>query len=155
MKYIHIFIHSSFFCKIIFCFRKKTNLKKCKKNYLFVIICKIMHNCVMSNIFLHFSKTSNTKINSLIIFNVFTLLYYYYYFYYTLHIIISITLKSNSIKGKEMYEHVSYFVYVWLYVYEYLCMFIHIYTYSSIKNFLLRHFELFLNIIKFSSNFVY
>jgi len=52
-------------------------------------------------------------------------------------IIISITLKSNFTKEKEIYEyvciHISYMI---IHVYEYLCMFIHIYTYIHVKNFL-------------------
>ena len=68
-------------------------------------------------------------------------------------IIISVTLKSNFTKEKEMYEHIC-ISYTIIHVYKYLCMFIHIYTYSCMKNFLPEHLKLFLIIIKFSSNFL-
>jgi len=59
-----------------------------------------MHNLsnffyIFPNLFF-FPETNNAKINPLVIFNVFNT------------IIISVTLKSNFTKEKEMYEHIVF-----------------------------------------------
>jgi len=53
-------------------------------------------------------------------------------------IIISVTVKSNFTKEKEMYEHIYIFgciSYTIIHVYEYLYTFIHIYTYFMHETF--------------------